>query len=282
VNPRRVAPYNSPVVKRFNAFSGVFVPTFLTIIGVILFLRTGWVVGQAGLLGALGIVLLANSITLATSSSLSSIATSMRVGTGGAYYLVSRSLGLEAGAAVGLPLYLSQTLSITFYVVGFSEVITSVFPGINGFYLSTAVIGLLALLSFMGADWAIRGQYIILGLIVLGLPGFLLALAAVLPRLPLALVNVPHKEYWFAPERRAASWRYLRTWMVWMVDLSLLFVALLFQAMYQANAQGPEPRLGGLFWFTMGLFLAGTLFLVVLLYRHFRLPAAGEGESSAP
>lgn len=120
------------------------------------------------------------------------------------------------------------------------------------------------------------------GLIVLGLPGFLLALAAVLPRLPLALVNIPHKEYWFAPERRAASWRYLRTWMVWMVDLSLLFVALLFQAMYQANAQGPEPRLGGFFWFTMGLFLAGTLFLVVLLYRHFRLPSAGEGETSAP
>jgi hypothetical protein len=56
----------------------------LTILGVILFLRVGWVVGQAGLKEALLILVIANSITFLTSLSLSAIATNTRVGIGGA------------------------------------------------------------------------------------------------------------------------------------------------------------------------------------------------------
>ena len=72
----------------------------------------GWVVGQAGLWGALAIVVLANLISFLTGLSLSAIATSMDVRAGGNYYLISRSLGLEVGGAIGIPLYLSQAISI--------------------------------------------------------------------------------------------------------------------------------------------------------------------------
>ena len=82
---------------RFGTFEGVFTPNVLTILGLILFLRTGWVVGQAGLYSALAIVLLSASITLITGLSLSVIATSLRVGAGGTYYVISRTLGAEAG-----------------------------------------------------------------------------------------------------------------------------------------------------------------------------------------
>ena len=68
---------------RFGTFGGVFTPNVLTILGLILFLRAGWVVGQAGLLGALLIVLIANSISFLTGLSLSAIATSMNVRAGG-------------------------------------------------------------------------------------------------------------------------------------------------------------------------------------------------------
>ena len=59
---------------RLGAFIGVFTPTTLTILGVIMYLRLGWVVGNAGLYGALAIVVFSNVITLLTSLSLSALA----------------------------------------------------------------------------------------------------------------------------------------------------------------------------------------------------------------
>ena len=106
---------------RFGTFGGVFTPNVLTILGLILFLRAGWVVGQAGLVGALMIVLIANSISFLTGLSLSAIATSMNVRAGGKYYLISRTLGREIGGAIGVPLYLSQAISVAFYIIGFTE-----------------------------------------------------------------------------------------------------------------------------------------------------------------
>ena len=88
-------------------FLGVFTPTILTILGVIMYMRLGWVVSQAGLWGTVGIVIVSNTITLLTCLSMSVLATNMRVGAGGAYFLISRSFGLEVGGAIGIPLYLS-------------------------------------------------------------------------------------------------------------------------------------------------------------------------------
>ena len=82
---------------RFGTFGGVFTPCTLTILGVIMFLRLGHVVGQAGMFWAIGIILTAKVITFLTSLSLSAIATNTRVKGGGAYYLISRSLGVGAG-----------------------------------------------------------------------------------------------------------------------------------------------------------------------------------------
>jgi hypothetical protein len=68
---------------RFGTFAGVFTPNVLTILGIILFLRIGWVTGQVGLYNALVIVALANMISLLTGLSLSAVATSMEVKAGG-------------------------------------------------------------------------------------------------------------------------------------------------------------------------------------------------------
>ena len=68
--------------KGLGTFIGVFTPSILTILGVIMYLRAGWVVGNVGLVGALAIVVIANLITLATVLSVSSVATNMEVGPG--------------------------------------------------------------------------------------------------------------------------------------------------------------------------------------------------------
>ena len=97
-----------PTRKLFGTFGGVFTPTLLTILGVIMYLREGWVVGNAGLLGAWLIIVIAYVITTFTSLSMASITTNMRIGAGGAFSIISQSLGLEVGGSIGIPLYLAQ------------------------------------------------------------------------------------------------------------------------------------------------------------------------------
>jgi amino acid transporter len=115
-------------VQKFGTFLGVFTPSILTILGLIMYLRFGWVVGNLGLGLTLIVVLLASSITFITALSASAVATNMRVGVGGEYYMISRSLGLELGGAIGIPLFLCRTLSITFYSFGLVESILAFWP----------------------------------------------------------------------------------------------------------------------------------------------------------
>lgn len=159
---------------RFGTFAGVFTPNVLAIIGIIFFLRTGWVVGQAGLAGALIIVLLANSISFLTGLSLSAIATSMRVRAGGSYYIISRSLGLEIGGAIGVPLYLSQAISVAFYIIGFTEALMFLdfFHDFDPRLIATVVVLIFGLISFVGADIALKIQYIVLAVLLLAVGSF--------------------------------------------------------------------------------------------------------------
>ena len=117
-----------PGIKKFGTFGGVFTPDVLTILGVIMYLRLGWVVGNAGLLGAIGIIILAKLITIATGLSMSSITTNIKIGAGGAYSIISKSLGLEAGGSIGIPFYFAQTFSAALYIIGFTEGWIRIFP----------------------------------------------------------------------------------------------------------------------------------------------------------
>jgi len=155
--------------KRFGTFNGVFLPTFLTIMGVIFYLRFGWIVGNAGILGTLGIVVLAHVITISTAFSMASITTNMEVEGGGAYFLISRSLGLEIGGSIGIPLYLSQVISVALYILGFIESVKLIFPDINTLLLSVGVTVIIGLISSIGADLAVKMQYGIFCLILLSL-----------------------------------------------------------------------------------------------------------------
>lgn len=160
--------------NKLGPFIGVFTPTILTILGVIMYLRFGWVVGQVGVLKTLLIVAMANAITLITSLCLSAVATNSRVGVGGAYFMISRSLGLEIGGAIGLPLFLSQALSVTLYAFGLAESLRLVWPEAPLMPCSFVIIILVAALAFRGAGAALRSQLPIMALIGLSLLALLL------------------------------------------------------------------------------------------------------------
>lgn len=106
--------------SKFGTFP-VFMTTISTILGAILFLRFGYAVGHQGFLGAIGIILLGHMVTIPTAMAVAEIATNQKVQGGGAYYIISRSFGLNIGSAIGITLYLSQAISVAFYVIAFSE-----------------------------------------------------------------------------------------------------------------------------------------------------------------
>ncbi|MGD9646345.1 MAG: amino acid permease [Pirellulales bacterium] len=165
---------DSSDAARFGTMGGVFTPCTLTILGVIMFLRFGYVVGEAGVLYALAIVCAAKLITLLTSLSLSAIATNTRVQGGGAYFLISRSLGIEFGGAIGLIFFLAQSISVAMYVVGFSEAYLAAMPsfGLSLTAIATIVNVLVFACVFVGAGWTIKLQYVIFGLLMASLLSF--------------------------------------------------------------------------------------------------------------
>lgn len=157
-----------------DTFGGVFTPSILTILGVIMYLRFGWVVANAGLVGTFLIVSLSTAITLLTGLSISAIATDQHVRAGGAYYMISRSLGIESGGAVGIPLYLAQALSVALYTVGFAESVVRLYPHLDQRLVGIVTTILVALVALRSAKAAIRVQYFIMGAIGLSLVSFAL------------------------------------------------------------------------------------------------------------
>ncbi|HKK71997.1 MAG TPA: amino acid permease [Candidatus Krumholzibacteria bacterium] len=158
-----------------GTFAGVFTPSILTILGIILFLRVGYVVGNAGLGNTLLIIAIANVITILTSFSLATIATNLRVKSGGDYYLISRTLGVEFGGALGIVLFAAQAISIAFYTIGFSEAVTTV-VGLESAWAAQLVAAgaVLALfvLAWVGADAATTFQYGVMTVLGLALVTF--------------------------------------------------------------------------------------------------------------
>lgn len=164
-----------PEAGKLGTFSGVFTPSVLTILGIILFLRMGYVVGSAGLGKALIIIGLANMISVLTSMSLSAVATNLKVKGGGDYYLISRTLGVPFGGSIGLVLFLAQSVSIAFYCIGFAEAVASFSShagAIDTHLIAFGAVALLFTFAWLGSDWASKFQFGVMALLIAALISF--------------------------------------------------------------------------------------------------------------
>ena len=155
--------------NKLSTFYGVFTPTLLTILGVIMYLRFGWLVGHLGLYKVIPIILLANMITLITTLSFSAVASNTQIGAGGAYYVISRSLGIEIGGAIGLPLFLSQALSVTLYAYGLAESLRFVWSDLPLRETTFGVILAVGALAYLGAEKALKAQLPLLLLVFMSI-----------------------------------------------------------------------------------------------------------------
>ncbi|XP_056873925.1 solute carrier family 12 member 2 isoform X1 [Takifugu flavidus] len=158
-------------VVKFGWIKGVLVRCMLNIWGVMLFIRMSWIVGQAGIALSCLIVLMATVVTTITGLSTSAIATNGFVRGGGAYYLISRSLGPEFGGSIGLIFAFANAVAVAMYVVGFAETVVELLAGADAIMtdnindiriIGTITVILLLGISVAGMEWEAKAQIFLL------------------------------------------------------------------------------------------------------------------------
>ncbi|XP_035480779.1 solute carrier family 12 member 9 isoform X2 [Scophthalmus maximus] len=185
--------------RQLDTFFGVMVPTVLSMFSIVLFLRTGFVVGHAGLLQGLLMVFVAYTIVSLTILSICAISTNGAIQGGGAYYMISRSLGPEFGGSIGLMFFLAKVFACGEYVLGLVEAILDVFgsepespvsKGIRvlpqGYWYtvlySTVVLLLCLLVCLVGAHIYCRTAFVILLVVTVSLLSIFISAVAVKPQ----------------------------------------------------------------------------------------------------
>jgi len=171
---------------KFGAIQGVYVPNVLQMIGAILFLRFGWILGHVGMTEMGIIIALSSSLLFLTSLSMAAIVSNMSMRAGGAYYLISRALGVELGSAVGILQVISQLCSIALCVTGFSVSLYEIFPFVSLWAIKAGTLSVLVLISYLSTHFAMKTQLLIfmivmasIGAIFLGFTGIPDGLASV-------------------------------------------------------------------------------------------------------
>uniref|UniRef100_A0A8B9LKT3 Solute carrier family 12 member 2 n=1 Tax=Astyanax mexicanus TaxID=7994 RepID=A0A8B9LKT3_ASTMX len=162
-------------VVKFGWVKGVLVRCMLNIWGVMLFIRMTWIVGQAGVVYSCIIVAMATVVTTITGCSTSAIATNGFVRGGGAYYLISRSLGPEFGGSIGLIFAFANAVAVAMYVVGFAETVVELLHGADLVMLDSVndvrIVGTITVLillgiSVAGMEWEAKAQIFLLVILI--------------------------------------------------------------------------------------------------------------------
>jgi len=175
------------IIEKFGT-APVFFTAISTILGAVMFLRFGYAVGAVGLQGTIAIIIIGHLVTIPTAMAIAEISTNQKVEGGGEYYIISRSFGLVIGSTIGLALYLSQAISIAFYVMAFAEAFTPLFSWIIASYnlpdwlklvletKQTVGIPALLLLTFImlskGADLGVKTLYYVVAILGISLIAF--------------------------------------------------------------------------------------------------------------
>jgi len=153
--------FKSEKNQKLGTVRGVFVPNILQMIGVILFMRLGWITGHVGIFKMTIIISMSSTLLFITSLSMTSIVSNMKIGSGGAYYLISRVLGIEFGSAIGILLCAAQHCSIALCVSGFAYSLHEFLPMVPMEVLKIGTILGLIIITYISTDLAVKTQTVI-------------------------------------------------------------------------------------------------------------------------
>lgn len=168
------------VAPKFGWLKGVMLRCLLNIWGVMLYLRLSWVAGQAGIAWSTVIIVLSAIVTMFTTLSMSAVCTNGEVKGGGAYYLISRSLGPEFGGSIGLIFSVANAVAVALYVVGFAETIKDIIKENGGDVeligelniiriVGIGTVILLLCVTLVGLEWVVRTQMFLLCILLVSI-----------------------------------------------------------------------------------------------------------------
>eukprot|EP00064_Thunnus_orientalis_P016504 superscaffoldBa00003288_g16570 len=176
------APPNEKGPVRFGWVTGVMVRCMLNIWGVILFLRFSWIVSQAGILLTCLIILMSVTVTSVTALSISAIATNGRVISGGAYFMISRSLGPEIGGPIGMVFSFANALACALNTLGFAEVVRNLLQefdvvmvdAVNDIRIVGVItVTILLFISLAGMEWESKAQILFFVVLMVSFSNYL-------------------------------------------------------------------------------------------------------------
>ncbi|XP_039291807.1 bumetanide-sensitive sodium-(potassium)-chloride cotransporter-like isoform X3 [Nilaparvata lugens] len=169
-------------VVKFGWIKGVFIRNLLNIWGVMLFLRLSWVIGQSGVYDGCVIILASSVVTLITALSMSAISTNGVIKGGGTYFMISRSLGPEFGASIGLIFALANAVACAMNAVGFSESLLDLLKKngvtlVDGGIQDVRIVGvitifLLVCIVVVGMEWEAKTQMGLLAILLVAISDF--------------------------------------------------------------------------------------------------------------
>ncbi|NXF31452.1 S12A1 protein, partial [Nyctibius bracteatus] len=231
---------------KFGWVKGVLVRCMLNIWGVMLFIRLSWIVGQAGI--GLGIIVIGLSVvvTTLTGISMSAICTNGVVRGGGAYYLISRSLGPEFGGSIGLIFAFANAVAVAMYVVGFAETVVELLKESDTLMVDESndirIIGTITVvcllgISVAGMEWEAKAQVILLVVLLVAIVNFFIG--TVIPT-----SNEKKARGFFNYQGNKFG---IKSW--WSVSFSPIFAATIF-----AENFGPDFRSGEGFFSVFAIF----------------------------
>ena len=160
----------------------VFLTAISTILGAVMFLRFGYAVGSVSFYGALLIIIIGHLVTIPTALAIAEIATNQKVEGGGEYYIISRSFGINIGAAIGTALFLSRAISVAFYIIAFAEAFDPVYDWLNNQFdwnivdkrlvSIPALLFLILLMLKKGASMGMKALYVVVAILFMSLVFF--------------------------------------------------------------------------------------------------------------
>ncbi len=167
------------ISKKNFGTAPVFLTAISTILGAIMFLRFGYAVGSVSFYGTILIIIIGHMVTIPTAMAIAEIATNQKVEGGGEYYIISRSFGINIGASIGTALYLSQAISVAFYIIAFAESFRPIFDFLNHQYgwnitdmrivSVPAVLGLIILMLTKGTNIGVKALYVVIAILAISL-----------------------------------------------------------------------------------------------------------------
>ncbi|XP_059199038.1 solute carrier family 12 member 8 [Centropristis striata] len=161
----------------FGTWDGVFTTCMINIFGVVLFLRTGYLVGNTGVPLGMFLVSLVVLVALVTVMSGIGVCELCGVGSGGIYSMISTVLGGRLGGTVGLLYVFGQCVAGAMYITGFSESVAELLGlqaqwAVRG--MSAAVLLALLGINLAGVKWIVRLQLLLLAVLAVSTLDFVI------------------------------------------------------------------------------------------------------------